>query len=166
MRPTRFDPEALHVTELARQGASLAGALSSASMPRLSDSLWWPDDQPHTDRSAQWRVTGQWRAERGGAGQVWMALEVDFDAPVQCQRCLGPCTEPLRVRRRFRFVSRPEQAEELDEELEDDVLVQSSRFNLNELVEDELILAMPLVARHEQCEAPAPYTMEGFATCG
>src|SRR5262249_20365248 len=64
---------------------------------------------------------------------------------------------PLDVDRRIRFVADPEQAEALDAELEDDVLELQRHMDLRELVEDELLLALPLVPRHEgACPQPLP----------
>ena len=74
--------------------------------------------------------------------------------PLQCQRCLQTLAEPLQVERRIRFVRTEEEATRLDEESEDDVLVQPSRLDLQELLEDELILALPLVPRHTVCPQP------------
>jgi uncharacterized protein len=64
--------------------------------------------------------------------------------------------EPLRVDRWFHFVETEALAAELDDDSEDDVLVQSSAFDLQELIEDELLLAQPVVPRHETCPQPLP----------
>jgi uncharacterized protein len=58
------------------------------------------------------------------------------------------------VERAFRFVASEEQAELEDEESEEDVLVLSRDFNLLELIEDELLMALPVVPKHEVCPAP------------
>jgi uncharacterized protein len=60
----------------------------------------------------------------------------------------------VTVDRRFRFVAGDDEAARLDEESEDDVLVLQARLNLLELLEDELILALPLVPRHATCPEP------------
>ena len=41
-----------------------------------------------------------------------------------------------------------------DEESEEDVLVLSRNFNLAELVEDELLMALPVAPKHEVCPKP------------
>jgi len=76
--------------------------------------------------------------------------------PLQCQRCLQTMTQTLRVDRRFRFVRNEEQAAELDEESDDDVLALPTRLDLVALLEDELILALPIVPRHDSCPQPLP----------
>ena len=68
-----------------------------------------------------------------------------------CQRCLAPFEEALEVQRRFYWVANEDTALALDEALEDDLLVSSTAFDGQALVEDELILALPLVPMHESC---------------
>ncbi|HEY9107287.1 MAG TPA: YceD family protein, partial [Roseateles sp.] len=74
--------------------------------------------------------------------------------------CLGALAVPLDVDRWIRFVPDAAQAEALDAELEDDVLELQRQMDLRELVEDELLLALPLVPRHEACPEPLPHADE------
>ncbi|WP_405198038.1 YceD family protein [Brachymonas sp. G13] len=61
----------------------------------------------------------------------------------------------LEISRRFRFVQDEATAEMLDDELEDDVLVISRDFDLQALIEDELLMELPVAPRHEVCpQAP------------
>ena len=63
--------------------------------------------------------------------------------------------------RKFRFVRSEEEAERLDEMSEVDVLVLSPKLDGLELLEDELILALPLVPRHEPvCPNPLPLPVD------
>lgn len=41
----------------------------------------------------------------------------------------------------------------MEDDLEDDVLVSSADFNLLGLIEDEVLMALPLVPRHDSCPA-------------
>jgi uncharacterized protein len=70
---------------------------------------------------------------------------------------------PLGVDRRFRFVADEAEAERLDADSEDDVLAIEPALDLQALVEDELILALPLVPRHEHCTLPADAAADGDA---
>jgi uncharacterized protein len=73
----------------------------------------------------------------------------------QCVRCLEPVVTVIDEERQFVFVGNEERAAELDEDLEmADVLVGSKRFDLAELIEDELILALPPLVQHEVCDLP------------
>ena len=55
------------------------------------------------------------------------------------------------MERSFRFVPDEEMAAAQDEQSEEDVLALSRSFDLVELVEDELLMEMPLAPRHEVC---------------
>jgi uncharacterized protein len=60
----------------------------------------------------------------------------------------------VSVDRSFRFVSDEDVAAAQDEESDEDVLALSRSFDLVELVEDELLMEMPLAPRHETCPVP------------
>ena len=65
-----------------------------------------------------------------------------------------------QVERRIRFVDGEDAGGALDADSDDDVLALTPALDLHELVEDELLLALPLVPRHEvcpsRCRAPQP----------
>lgn len=71
-----------------------------------------------------------------------------------CQRCLQPVLIDLAVERDFRFVTSEKEAVQQDLETEEDLLVLTPSFDLLALIEDELLLAMPIIASHQICEAP------------
>lgn len=148
-----FDPQRLDVRAFADAGARLEGELAPAALPRLADSVLRTDVAPLPVR---WSAQGELRPVTGGRPELWLQLRAETTVTQQCQRCLQPMAVPLAVDRRFRFVASEEEAERLDEESEDDVLVESRRFDLPALIEDELILALPLVPRHETCPQPLP----------
>jgi uncharacterized protein len=82
------------------------------------------------------------------------ALKVEAGVVLTCQRCLGP------VRRRLKSTSRvvfaPESAPVLPADHEA-VGGDPEKLDLAGLVEDELLLSLPLVPRHtpaEECNAP------------
>jgi uncharacterized protein len=76
--------------------------------------------------------------------------------PLQCQRCLLPLDESVHVDRHFRFVGDEATAAALDDEMEDEVLALPRSLDLRELVEDEMLLALPLVPRHDVCPEALP----------
>lgn len=103
------------------------------------------------DRMLNWSARGELRTDEAGAEQVWLHLTVDTSLPLTCQRCLGPVNIAVAVNQSFRFVGSEEAAEAQDEEAEEDVLALSRDFNLAELIEDEVLMALPLIPRHEEC---------------
>jgi uncharacterized protein len=158
-----FNPQRLDVRNFARQEASLSGTRTLAQLPRLAAECFdTPADRLQTI-AVTWSAQGQWREITGGAGQTWMQLSAQVKLPSQCQRCLGAHTEHIEFDRPFRFVADEATAQALDDEAEEDVLVASKSFDLFELIEDELLMAMPIVAYHEACPEPLPLPEADFA---
>ena len=83
--------------------------------------------------------------------QDWLKVTAEAAAVQTCQSCLEPVDVQLCVERLFRFVATEDEALEQDEVAEEDVLVGARDFNLFELIEDELILALPFIPRHGGC---------------
>jgi uncharacterized protein len=103
------------------------------------------------DRTVAWQARGEQKIGASGFQQIWLHLQARVVLPLTCQRCLGPADVEVAVDRSFRFVETEEQAEAEDEDAEEDVLALSRNFNLPELIEDELLMALPVVPRHEVC---------------
>jgi uncharacterized protein len=148
MKP--IDPRRLDIETFIARGAVLEGEWPFAGFARLSAGL--PVERP----PVSWWVRGEHVATAGGATQQWLHLRLRASVVLECQRCLQPFVQPLEVDRRIRFVRGEAEAERLDEESEDDVLALPARLDLHELAEDELILALPLVPRHDACPEPLP----------
>jgi len=98
-----------------------------------------------------WSATGELRNPRHVSPQIWLHLTAGTTLSLTCQRCLGPVEVPVSVDRLFRFVTDEETAAAEDDQSEEDVLALSRDFNVLGLVEDELLMEMPLAPRHETC---------------
>jgi uncharacterized protein len=101
-----------------------------------------------------WSATGELRNPGHVHPEVWLHLKANAVLSLTCQRCLGPVEVAVAVERSFRFVPDEEMAAAQDEESEEDVLALSRSFDLVELVEDELLMELPLAPRHEVCPEP------------
>jgi uncharacterized protein len=164
MTASTLDPLRLPVAQFAADAQELSGDWAIAELPRLADSECPPDvgaaaavsrSAADLSRRVRWHAAGSLRPV-GGEQQVWLALTADADVVLQCQRCLLPLDEHVRVDRQFRFVDDEATAAALDDDMEDEVLELPRSLNLRELVEDEMLLALPLVPRHEVCPEPLP----------
>jgi len=148
-----YFPERLDVKAFAYAGGHLSGHDSLLKYQRLAASA----QGLHPDLRVDWRIDGEVRAPHGEVvGQVWLRLWVEATFPMICQRCLHGVDVPLSVARAFRFVADEATAEALDDHCEEDLLVLSHEFDLRELIEDELLMALPLVPRHEICPIELP----------
>lgn len=147
-----FDPLRLDVERFARDGAALEGAWPLSAFERLAESQ--ADGIAPAGREVHWRASGQ-RFERVGAStEVWLHLDARASVRLVCQRCLQAMDAAIQIDRSFRFVRDEGEAAELDAQVDEDILVLGRSLDLRELVEDELILALPLVPRHDDCRHP------------
>jgi uncharacterized protein len=155
MKSRAFVPEKLDLAAFARDGASLEGEWPADSLERLADSgapeapaAGWPP--------LRWSLHGEIRQPKGGAAQTWLHMTAQAQVALTCQRCLQPVQEALDVDRWIRFVDTEAEAAALDVDSDDDVLALPRHLDARELIEDELLLALPLVPRHETCPEPLP----------
>ncbi len=147
-----FSAQRLDVKAFAQAGAKLAGHDSLLKYERLALEA----KGLHPDLLVDWQAEGELRAALGGMSQVWLHLKVRASFPMECQRCLTPVDIPLEVDRAFRFVADEATAEALDDESEEDLLAMSREFDLRELIEDELLMALPVVPKHDECPTAVP----------
>jgi uncharacterized metal-binding protein YceD (DUF177 family) len=73
---------------------------------------------------------------------------------VGCSMVLKPAEQTLELDRWFRFVESEEVAQAEDDDSLEDLLVFEPQFDLLDLLEDELLLDLPLVPMHETCPQP------------
>jgi uncharacterized protein len=158
MKSRVFNPAELDVAAFAKQAAELEGQWPLAELERLRASVL-PDSQATPD-TVTWRVAGEHRKSKGGEFQPWLHVSAHGEVQMECQRCLKPVAVPLSADRSFLFVQGEAAAAELDAESEDDVLALTRVLDLRLLIEDELLLALPLVPRHETCPQPLAFAQE------
>lgn len=142
-----FQARHLDIPAFAQSGATLRGADLLSNHERLLEE----SGGQGADRQVQWEVRGRQQSDASGHVRTWLHLSARASLPLTCQRCLAPADIDVEVARDFRFVATEAQAEAEDDTSEEDVLVLSRDFDLQALVEDELLMALPLVPRHEVC---------------
>lgn len=150
--PLKADGRGLDVAALCRSGERVEGRWPVVGLDRLLSGTLPPAE----GAEAAWSVQGRLVPVTGGEPEVWVRLVVEAPVVLQCQRCLQAVDEVLTVDRDFRFVASEDEAEALDEDSEVDVLVLAPRLDVIDWVEDELILAQPIVPMHEVCPEPLP----------
>ena len=133
--PASFDPfRAAYGAEV------LSGQISVAGFERLKGSvLSIVDDSASIDL--------HFGSKRGAKAYLQGTVRVQVE--LECQRCLGPMNYALEARVNLAFVRSESEQEGLPEELEP-LLVEGESLDLMALIEDELILALPLVPMHPE----------------
>lgn len=147
---TAWNPQRLDARAFAQAGAQLQGEAPLESLSRLCTEA--APDAPDEPSPVLWRADGEMRASASGAtSDAWLHLQAEARIALTCQRCLGPAATALSVDRWFRFVADEAAAEAQDDDCEEDLLALEPRPSLLEVLEDELLMALPLVPMHDQC---------------
>jgi uncharacterized protein len=128
--------ELIDVGALAVQSAGLRREYALASFERLADRLQRAEGSADVDLHAT-HVGESVGLEGVLVAQPWLL----------CQRCLEPYRARIEASVRIAFVTDDDAAEQLPEDVEP-VEMDSARVDLRVLVEDELLLALPLVPMH------------------
>ncbi len=145
-----FDARRLNIDSFAQEQGSVQGSVALAQMDRLLEEA----QGDASGAMVQFQAQGSLRPGADGVLQPWVPHGFSGELPKISQALSGPVHLPVTVEREFRFVATEEIAALEDEEAEEDVLVAARDFNLQELVEDELLMALPPVPKHGVCPAP------------
>lgn len=138
--------------EFARLGGEASGELSVAQMRRV--------ETPDRSGALVWKASG---ATGMRHGTLQLDLDIDGRLALICQRCLHAMTQELAIRSHFLIARDEEAAAALDDDDARDAIVGAADFDLDALIEDEVILALPIAPRHEVCpdeKANLPYRDE------
>jgi uncharacterized protein len=87
-------------------------------------------------------------------GRITADVTLEAVLEVRCQRCLGPMSLPVRSQSRVTLVASESLADAVAPELEV-VLAPEDRIRLADMVEEELLLALPGAPRHDEGRCPA-----------
>jgi uncharacterized protein len=128
--------------EFARTGSRLEGTCPVADFPRLRDAL-------HSS-------IGVLRYELRGVGEEQgrpaLQLRVAGSLQLVCQRCLGALEHPLRIESVLQLAASQEEMDAQPLEAEGpEQIVAGREMPVHDLIEDELLLALPIAPRHEGC---------------
>lgn len=128
----------LDIDRLPAGGETRAVSLPQAALPRLVAGL----------TTAAGQVDATITFDRLGATPV-LDVRASTRAELVCQRCLQPLHVELTGESRVGLVETLAQADALPGDVEP-VWVEARKVDLGELVEEELLLALPLVPAHER----------------
>ncbi len=136
-------PHHVDAVKLCQQGGHLSGSASFAQLHRLGDQLCHQNGQAQVD----WQFSLDEQSRKVIHGTVTAVL------PLVCQRCLEQVDVAVQADTSLALVWSDEQAAQLSRSL-DPVLMENDVLDVLATVEDELLLALPIVATHEKgvCE--------------
>ena len=140
--------QSLDIWALARSGGLIEGEQEVAELARLQSACAGQVPQP-----VRWRLQGLLKPGADGHDQPWLVLQIDAELPLTCVRCLQPVHHVFRIERAFRFVADEATAMAEDEDSEEDLLPLSPPLDGLSLIEDELLMDMPILPKHDNCQS-------------
>lgn len=148
-----FARHSIDSLDFARNGIELRGEVSVAEMPRLQDMLAAPEG----------RVSYALRGVHGKNGKPMLELTLEGSCQLRCQRCLQALAYPISMTSRLLPVPEDELDASLPDEEDIERIPAEAAIDVLDLVEEEILLGLPLAPRHElgACKAavatePAP----------
>lgn len=142
----------LHANRLNMQAFAESGVpLIETTLLHNLQRLIAESNGPQPDSVVNWTARAELRPGSSADADVWLHLEAKTSVVLTCQRCMGPVATPLDVEQWYRFVASEEIAMTEDDESEEDLLVMEPQFDLVAVLEDELLMALPLVPMHDEC---------------
>jgi uncharacterized protein len=155
-------PPTVDVFEFARRGQLIEGVFSVNRLDRLLEDV---PEQPFAELVALEQppqhpglVKYSLQGRRSKVGKLQLVVKVQSLLLLECQRCLGDLLFPIDRQTVFELVVRESDLDQGDLEDSDldapEKIMGSPTFSLLDLVEDEMILDVPYVPRHEICPEP------------
>jgi uncharacterized protein len=129
--------------EFAQKQQKLEDSFEVSSFKRLAETLSLRDENAGLS-AVYFEITGDCKRFR----QPSLHLHIKAKLPVICQRCLEDMLFDVDLS--FDYLISNVAINELDENDEMDWLEANNEMNLQELIEDELLLAMPIAPTHEK----------------
>jgi uncharacterized protein len=133
-------PHTFDAFRLVREQGALEGILDVGAAERLADRV------AEGDARVGWRIEGT----TDGAGRPALAISITGDVLLECQRCLAPFEFPVAQRTVTVLARSESEADTLDAESDDEVLVADHPLEPVALVEDELLLTLPFAPMHAE----------------
>lgn len=132
--PREIDP-----FRFAHNGRELEGEIELTSLSRLKPSLF----------NETGTVKVKMRFDIDQTGTPYMQGQFVADLSLTCERCLGELLYPVTIETLLGLVKHERLVSKLSEQYEPWVIDDSEFVNPADVVEDELILALPLVPKHD-----------------
>ncbi|MBS1174929.1 MAG: hypothetical protein H6R05_1060 [Burkholderiaceae bacterium] len=144
----------IDIFTLCKEHAHIQGSLPLAQLPRLKDDL------TQTDGTLSYTVTGAQDAEK----RLFLHLIITGTLPMNCQRCAEDLAHELSVDNTLELVHTEAELDDEEEELNAimsgnagvEKIVGSQNFDLMALLEEEILLSLPIVVAHEVCTETLP----------
>ena len=155
MKPYKdINPSKTSLTQIDFKSGQLfrgEGFLKYDDLPRIHSEIKSRSPDFQTDmKGVQWQIETIIDEIAGGGSEYRLHLNLAFKYPLECQRCLEVFEDELKVSSQFVLQNTQEEVDNFPLDNDDeDALLNSHHFDLIELFEDEILLNLPLIPKHE-----------------
>ncbi|MGV3583039.1 MAG: YceD family protein [Methylophilus sp.] len=127
--------------DFAKNQRHLVSKLEVVALKRIEEFLELTDT---SDSYVHFELTG----DNHTYSHPGLRLKIDAKLPMRCQRCLNVMSVPINLN--FDYVLTSDESADLDEIDDVDWLEPSISMDLQELIEDELLIALPIAPMHQE----------------
>ena len=139
-------PGVVATDSFTRLGQSVTGTLVPGSFPRLCEFVAVPEGE------LRYRIEGSLVSEHGSEERRLRCIITGW-VMLQCQTTLKLLRHELSIDRRLILVESEDRLPPVEEEPDDeDYIVAGRELDLAALIEDEVILDLPMVPRSPECD--------------
>ncbi len=134
------------------------GFFSLQHFPRILSEIWSGSVEEVSKESPEqagldWQVATWLDDTAAGHTAYRLRVKIRTALHLECQRCLEGFWQKIDISAQFVLLESPQEVEDFPiDNLVEDALLQSDTFDLMEFIEDEVLLALPLVPKHPQGE--------------
>ena len=143
-------PAVIDVWRMVTARRQFEGTLPLSAFPRLRDSL--------LDAGGECRFTLEFG--RDASNQAYVEVSADAELPLLCQRTLERYLHRVRLVQQLGLITSEAQESALPEQMEPLLVPESGEMPAIDLVEDELILALPVVPINPDSTLPDAIRVE------
>jgi len=142
-------PKLVDPRKFTNLNAKLVGIVTERDLPRLADASYLHGEDFPGKQGAVMSVDLSFFADEQGRRRLAGSLSASVE--LECQRCLEPLRQPIEVEVNLAVVQDEEQARNLPKDIEP-WIVTEDLGDLHAVLEEELLLALPVAALHQhQC---------------
>jgi uncharacterized protein len=138
---TSIEARVIDPVRFARAGSRATGTLALTQLRRLDDLLF------DREGAVSYTVEGYTSAK----GQPVLHIGLTGDLALRCQRCLERLPLRLDVQRDIVLVAQAADSDPIEDEDDDsDTILSAGSLDLHDLLEQEIVLSVPMVPRHPE----------------
>lgn len=144
-------PKEIDPFRFAHQGLQLKGQVALSDMPRLSEILFDVEGPVNVDMLFDIDETGM----------PFMKGVFSTTVTLVCERCLQPMKLPMTINSLLGIVRHEHKVEGLAEQYDPWIIEDAKQIEPVAMIEDEIILALPLIPKHDEACLPEQVWQSG-----